>query len=101
MKRLQPEFRKRAKAAREDHGPLPPWALGKMNCSCLNSLPSLCFPLGFLYQAYISALSDRTLCSDGCNDGDVLYLVMSCMVAPRHIQIVSTWSVARVNKELR
>ena len=28
MKRLQPEFRKRAKAAREDHGPLPPglWA---------------------------------------------------------------------------
>lgn len=97
MKRLQPEFRKRAKAAREDHGPLPPWALGKISCSCLNSPLSLCFPLGFLYQAYISALSDRTLCSDG----DVLYLVMSCMVAPSHIQIVNTWSVARVNKELR
>ena len=44
-------IQEKSKAAREDHGPLPPWALGKMNCSCLNSPLSLCFPLDFLYQA--------------------------------------------------
>lgn len=92
---------KRAKAAREDHGP-PPWALGQeMNCSCLNSPLSLCFPLWIFYiklrcqhcPIELSAVMDTA-------DGNVLYLVISCMVAPSHIQIVSTWSVARVNKEL-